>query len=93
MFDKVAEELDEVKEALLLKNKAAVEEELGDLLFAVVNLSRHLEVCPQHALSMASSKFNQRFDKVKSLAKLRNIDMTNAHIDTLEALWTEIKQG
>jgi ATP diphosphatase len=92
VFDKVAEELGEVREAVAIKQAADVEEEIGDLLFAVVNLARHLDVCPQKALAMAKQKFSQRFDKVKSLAEHRNIDMNMANIDVLEALWTEIKQ-
>lgn len=92
VFEKVSEELDEVKHAREHKHQKDIEEELGDLLFAVVNLCRHLDVCPQHALSIANHKFNMRFDKVLNLAKARNLVLKDLSLETLDVLWNEIKQ-
>ncbi|MFC4701647.1 MazG nucleotide pyrophosphohydrolase domain-containing protein [Glaciecola siphonariae] len=91
VFAKVLEELDEVKEAVAHQTKAQVIEELGDLLFAVVNLARHLDVPAEHALQLANQKFNQRFGAVKAIAEQRNINMKLADIDTLERIWLEVK--
>jgi ATP diphosphatase len=93
VFDKVAEELSEVKDALATKQYEDVEEEVGDLLFAAVNLARHLNVSPSHALVLANQKFSLRFEDVKHLAAIRNINMAKADIALLEALWTEVKSA
>ena len=61
IYDKIAEETAEVKEAVKNGNADEIEEEYGDLLFAVVNLGRHLKVTPEIALTKASDKFVNRF--------------------------------
>ena len=65
-----------------------VEEELGDLLFAVVNLARHLEVCAEDALRAATRRFEARFRRVEELAQgdLRDLDLA-----ALDALWERAK--
>jgi MazG family protein len=70
-----------------------LEEELGDLLFAVVNLSRKLGVHPALALDKANLKFAARFQGIERLAKERGIDVTSAGLETLDALWDEVKRG
>ncbi len=69
---------------------AALEEEVGDLLFAVANLARRLEVEPETALRRATAKFERRFRQVEMLARERGIDRD---LDALEALWQEVKSG
>ncbi|NUS31468.1 MAG: nucleoside triphosphate pyrophosphohydrolase, partial [Gemmatimonadaceae bacterium] len=69
-----------------------LEEELGDLLFSVVNLCRKLGVHPSLALDKANVKFAERFRSVESLAKARGIDVTTAGLDVLDGLWDEVKQ-
>jgi ATP diphosphatase len=91
VFDKVLEELQEVKEAYLENDPAAISDELGDLLFAAVNLCRHLDVSPDQALDQATSKFSGRFTLVQRLASERDINMNEASIDELEVLWLEAK--
>jgi ATP diphosphatase len=93
VFDKVLEELDEVKEAFTLNDRAAQQDELGDLLFAVVNLCRHLEIPPSDALMQATDKFSHRFEIVKSLVAEREMNMQEVSIDQLEALWEEAKSS
>nr|WP_136252583.1 MazG nucleotide pyrophosphohydrolase domain-containing protein [Ningiella ruwaisensis] len=92
VFDKVREELDEVRRALKTGDKNAQIDEVGDLLFAVVNLARHLNISPDDALKQACQKFDKRFTQVKQMAQQANIDMSNAHIDELEALWQAAKK-
>jgi tetrapyrrole methylase family protein/MazG family protein len=83
---KIAEEADEVRAAAGDPDK--VREELGDLLFAVVNVSRHLHVEPETALRAATNKFRVRFEQVEALAVERGIDL---HTAGLDALWDEVK--
>lgn len=83
-YAKVAEELEELRD-----DPSA--EELGDLLFAAVNVARHLGIDPEAALRAASTKFRSRFDEVERLAGERMIDMASADIAALDSLWDEVK--
>jgi nucleoside triphosphate diphosphatase len=98
--EKVEEELAEVR-AEVARGAAPdgygvpdplLEEELGDLLFAVVNLCRKLGVHPSLALDKANVKFAGRFQEIERLAKERGIDVTTAGLDVLDALWDEVKK-
>ncbi|MGE0159074.1 MAG: nucleoside triphosphate pyrophosphohydrolase [Gemmatimonadales bacterium] len=88
---KVEEELAEVRGALRSEIAASIEEETGDLLFAVVNLSRLAGVHPTTALARANDKFQKRFTEVERLATERGIDMASAGLAALDALWDEVK--
>lgn len=90
-FEKVAEELEEVREALAHEPSAALEEELGDLLFAVVNLTRLAGTHSLQALQRANQKFTARFDALEQLARERSIELGKASLEELDALWEEIK--
>lgn len=92
-FDKVEEELQEVADALRGDAPDAVTEELGDLLFAVVNLSRLAGAHPTTALADANRKFQGRFEKLEALARIRGIDMETAGLEVLDGLWDEVKRG
>jgi MazG family protein len=92
-WDKVAEELEEVREAIEASNKEAVEEELGDLLFAVVNLTRLAGAHSTTTLDRANRKFHARFERLEAVAKERRIVMEDAGLDVLDALWDELKKG
>ena len=92
-FDKVAEELDETEEALRGGSEDAIGEELGDLLFAVVNLARLAGAHPLTALARANAKFQDRFERLERLAETKAIVMEDAGLDALEALWDEVKRG
>ena len=70
---------------------ARLEEELGDLLFAVVNLSRKLGVHPSLALDKANVKFASRFQRIERLARERGIDVKTAGLEVLDRLWDEVK--
>ncbi len=90
---KIAEEAAELVEATKSGDQAAVADELGDLLFAVVNVARHLHVDPESGLRAAANKFRARFERVESLAGERGIDLHQADLATLDALWDEVKLG
>jgi MazG family protein len=90
-WSKVAEELEEVREALETGDGDAVEEELGDLLFAVVNLTRLAGAHPDAVLDRANRKFHQRFDALEDLARERGIDLQEATLEVLDGLWEELK--
>lgn len=85
---KVREELIEVEEALIANDRTAIEEELGDLFFAVVNVSRYLKVDPEQALRKASQKFEARFSYIESHL---NKPLADATIDEMTVLWDEAK--
>ena len=70
-----------------------LEEELGDLLFAVVNLCRKLGVHPTLALDKANVKFAQRFQAIERLARQRDIDVRSAGLEVLDGLWEEVKKS
>jgi ATP diphosphatase len=70
---------------------AAAAEELGDLLFAVVNLSRHLQLDPEAALRAASAKFEQRFRRMEALAASRGLRLSGLSLEAWDALWVEAK--
>jgi nucleoside triphosphate diphosphatase len=99
--EKVDEELAEVREELARGAEPSphgvpderVEEELGDLLFAVVNLCRKLGVHPSLALDKANVKFASRFQGIERLARERGIDVRTAGLEALDALWDEVKKG
>ncbi|RYE38315.1 MAG: MazG family protein [Sphingobacteriales bacterium] len=85
---KVREELIEVEEALAEKNLKAVEEELGDLFFAVVNVSRYLKIDAEQALRLANQKFEKRFNYIEAHAGKPLIESTITEMNTL---WDEAK--
>jgi tetrapyrrole methylase family protein/MazG family protein len=90
-LDKVAEETDELKQAIASGSAEDRAEELGDLLFSVVNVARFLEVEPEHALSCSCDKFISRFQKMEQLAMKRGVDLDSLTLEQLDLLWNEIK--
>lgn len=91
-WDKVAEELEEVREAIEAGDRDAVEEELGDLLFAVVNLTRLAGVHATNALDRANRKFHARFERLEAMARERGIRIEEAGLEALDRLWDELKR-
>jgi MazG family protein len=90
-WEKVAEELEEVREAMDSGSPGALEEELGDLLFAVVNLTRLSSVHPAAALEAANQKFKARFEALETLARERGTDLQSASLEEMDRLWDEVK--
>jgi MazG family protein len=90
-FEKVAEELEEVRQALAQEPSPALEEELGDLLFAVVNLARLSGSHAMQALQAANRKFMDRFELLEELAAARGLVLGEATLEELDRLWDEVK--
>ena len=88
---KVKEELDEVERATGNVQRGTIEEEVGDLLFAVVNLARKLAIDPRAALERANDKFRRRFEAMEQLAEQRGVAIGRAGLDELDKLWNEVK--
>ncbi len=90
---KVKEELQEVMEEVDQPNIDAtrMQEEIGDLLFATVNLSRHLKVDPELALKEANLKFMRRFTQVETLLLEQGKTLMQSNLDEMEALWQQVK--
>lgn len=91
-FDKLGEETDELKQAIANKNQNEISEELGDVLFSVVNISRFVDVDSEQALTDATDKFIKRFNFVEKTAREKNLDMKTASLEELDALWNEAKK-
>jgi nucleoside triphosphate diphosphatase len=90
VIDKIEEEIDEIEDAIDDNApKAVLEDEVGDLLFAVANLARKLDLEPETALRRATAKFERRFRQVEALARARGI---GNDVDALEDLWDEVKR-
>lgn len=92
VLDKVREELDEVLETMAANDSAAMADELGDLLFAVVNLSRHLKVDAEAALRQATAKFERRFRFIEQRLREAGLAIEDCSLEQLDVLWGEAKQ-
>lgn len=92
VLDKVREELDEVLQAMADGDADALEDEIGDLLFAAVNLARHLKHDPEHALRRANRKFERRFRFIEQALRDSGRPIEDCNLDELDALWGEAKR-
>lgn len=92
VVDKVREELDEVLEAMAADDHAGQQDEIGDLLFVVVNLARHLRVDPEVALRQANAKFERRFRFIEQALRDTRRGMEDCTLQEMEALWGEAKR-
>ena len=92
VFNKLEEEKKELKNAIREKNEANMEEEIGDLLFTVVNLSRFLDIDPSTALMKTNKKFKNRFKYIEKELKKEEIDISNTKLGKLEELWNQAKK-
>ena len=93
VYDKVNEEIAELKEAEKTGNTEKIEEEYGDLLFSVVNLGRHLKLTPEISLTKASDKFVKRFARMEKEAEEEKLDMAELSADELDTLWENAKKA
>ncbi len=93
VFDKMQEELDELARARQSGDQAAVEDEMGDLLFVLVNVARFLKVDPEQALRRTNAKFRQRFGYVETQLRERGKRLPDSNLDEMEALWQEAKRA
>lgn len=91
IFEKLDEEVRELREAIGRGGKTEIDEELGDLLFVVVNLARHLEIEPETALKKANRKFRKRFRFIEDGLKARSRSIEDADLSEMEELWNAAK--
>jgi ATP diphosphatase len=91
VINKVDEELNELKEAIDNKNKLHIEEELGDLLFTIVNLSRHLKLDPEQTLRKSNNKFISRFNIMENILDEKKIEWHDLKKSDLLNLWNKAK--
>lgn len=92
VLDKVREELDEVLQAMADGDPRAIEDEVGDLLFATVNLARQLKLDPENALRGANRKFERRFRFIEQALRDNGHPIEDCTLDELDALWGEAKR-
>jgi MazG family protein len=92
-FEKVEEEVREVKQAILAKDQAAIHEEIGDLLFAVMNVARKVGVDAENALVDATAKFTRRFEVVEDLLAERGKTPQQSDLAEMDSLWNEAKKS
>ena len=90
-LDKVKEEVAELEGETGKGKRERLEDEVGDLLFAVVNLARKLKIDPRAALEKANEKFQRRFEAVERLAEQRGLEIGRARLEELDKLWDEVK--
>ena len=94
VFEKLFEEIGELQTAHAQgEDTQRIADELGDLLFACVNVARHLGVDPGRALRGGNGKFDRRFRRVEQLASARGTSLTNLALEDMEQLWVEAKKG
>jgi tetrapyrrole methylase family protein / MazG family protein len=92
VIKKMEEETEELKEAVKSQDERKIEEELGDLLFAAVNLSRFVKMDPEIALKKANAKFSGRFRAMERLARNSGREFKDLPREEMEALWTDTKR-
>ena len=91
VFNKLYEEIDELNIAIKENNQNDIEEELGDVLFSIVNLSRHLNINSEVSLDKSIIKFISRFKKLENHIKEKKLDFKKQSLSKLDKLWNEIK--
>jgi len=91
VFEKMEEELGELKEAIQTKNPQLIKDELGDVFFVCTNLARHLKQDPQLALRHANKKFESRFRAVEKIAKQEEPNNRQYSLKNLDNYWNKVK--
>ena len=93
VLDKLHEELRELEQAREKGAPEEIEAEMGDVLFTVVNLARHLKVDPEHALRLANARFEQRFRAAEQMAREEGKALSDLTPEELDTLWARAKRG
>lgn len=93
VMDKIEEEVGELRRAVASEGTARSEEEMGDLLFALANLSRHLGIDPESALRNANAKFTRRFEQVEQRLHAQGRSVHDATLEEMEREWQNVKQS
>ena len=91
VFKKINEEIDELKEAIDTKQKDKIQDELGDVIFSIVNLSRHIECDPELSLNKSTKKFMSRFQKLENYLENSKSNIAKKNLEELDEVWNIIK--
>ena len=91
-FDKLYEEINELKIAMNQGNSSLIEDEFGDVLFSCVNIARFINVDSEEALTKSTDKFISRFSSVEQMAREKGIDMKSSSLQVLDELWDNAKK-
>ncbi|MBB3453273.1 ATP diphosphatase [Rhizobium sp. BK313] len=91
ILDKIEEEIDELRVALASGDKAKVSDELGDLIFAVVNIGRHVKADPEQALRGTNTKFRRRFNHIETTLAAEGETLNGASLERMEDIWQAAK--
>jgi MazG family protein len=91
VITKIEEEVAELREASVHESHARAEEEMGDLLFSIANLSRRLGIDPESALRKANEKFTKRFTELEAIFEERGESIHDATLEQMEAVWAQVK--
>jgi MazG family protein len=89
---KVEEELGETKEAIASKDRARIDDEIGDMIFAMVNLARKCKIDAESALQRATDKFVARFNRLEDELRMRGKQLGDVDLPEMDAIWDQIKQ-
>jgi nucleoside triphosphate diphosphatase len=92
VYAKVLEELHELEETMVSRDQERMEAELGDLLFAIVNLGRFLSINPEEALRKTINRFESRFSHIEGTLHSRGVNLKDASVEEMEKLWEEAKE-
>ena len=91
VWEKVKEEMEELQDAVQLQDRANMEEEMGDLMFSLINYARFLRIDPESALEKTNKKFVSRFTAMEQEARSRGKSMSEMTIGELDAIWDSVK--
>ena len=90
--DKIKEEFEEFNSALLSQNKSEIEDEFGDILFSLINYSRHIGIDSDKSLNKSIQKFIDRFNKVEKILMSKNLNFDNCSDEELNNFWNDVKK-
>jgi ATP diphosphatase len=91
ILDKIEEEIGELREALAHGDRAKVSDELGDLIFAVVNIGRHVDADPEQSLRGTNTKFRRRFNHIETVLEKKGETLQAASLERMEEIWQAAK--
>ena len=92
VWDKVEEEINEMKEVIEENNQKRIEEEFGDVVFSLVNFARFLNIDAENALEITNKKFIDRFTQMEQAAQAKGRSLNDMRLEEMDAIWNEIKQ-
>lgn len=93
VMDKIREEVDELEQAVKTKHTDAIEDEMGDVLFSMVNYARFLNIDPENAFARTNAKFKRRFEAMEEELTAQGASLNDYSLEEMDAVWNRIKQA